>query len=180
MPIDPGRSDDGDGRGWGREGHSSIEEDLIMLPKIIFKLIMVSVTLAVVCWIGWSVSAPQTFDPLPPAELQESGRHAREPMAPSVVQSKPSAPKERPRAHDGSGRPALDLNRASAQDFERLPGIGPVLAGRIIQYRAAQGMFHDIEQLRQVKGIGPKKFERIRMHVAVAPAAVPKAARKTA
>lgn len=154
-----------------------------MPSKVFVKLTMVSVALAVVCWIGWSVPAPQTSDPLQPAELQEPGRHALEPRAPSLVQSKPSAPLERPREHDVSRRPAsgaLDLNRASARDFERLPGIGPVLAGRIIQYRASQGMFHDIEQLREVKGIGPKKFEQIRAHVAVAPVAVSKAARKAA
>ena len=154
-----------------------------MLAKTFFKLTMVSAALAVVCWIGWSVPAPQTPDSLQPAELQEPGRNALKPMASSLVQSKPSAPQERPREHDLSRRPAdiaLDLNRASAQDFERLPGIGPVLAGRIIQYRASQGMFHDIEQLREVKGIGPKKFEQIRAHVAVKPAAAPKATRKTA
>ena len=154
-----------------------------MLSRIFFKLTMVSVALAAVCWIGWSVPARQTSDLLQPAELQEPGRQALELMAPSLVQSKPSAPQERPREHDVSRRPigiALDLNRASAQDFERLPGIGPVLAGRIIQYRASQGMFHDIEQLREVKGIGPKKFEQIRPHVAVVPVAVPKAARKAA
>ena len=154
-----------------------------MLSKIFFKLTMVSVALAVVCGIGWSVPAPQTSDPLQPVELQESGRKAPELTAPSLFQSKPSAPQERPGEHDVSRTPAgiaLDLNRASAQDFERLPGIGPVLAGRIIQYRASRGMFHDIEQLREVKGIGPKKFEQIRAHVAVASAAVPKAARKAA
>ena len=154
-----------------------------MLIKIFFKLTMVSVALAVVCWIGWSVAASQTPDPLQPAELQEPGRHALEPMAPSLVQSKPTASQERSREHDVSRRPAdiaLDLNRASAEDFKRLPGIGPVLAGRIIQYRSSQGMFHDIEQLREVKGIGPKKFEQIRAHVAVKPAAAPKPARKTA
>ena len=154
-----------------------------MLSKIFFKLTMVSAALAVVCRIGWSIPAPQTSDPLQAAELQEPGRQALELMAPSLVQSKPRAPQERPREHDVSQRPAgvaLDLNRASAQDLERLPGIGPVLAGRIIQYRASRGMFHDIEQLREVKGIGPKKFEQIRAHVAIAPATVPKAARKAA
>ncbi|HKR79617.1 MAG TPA: helix-hairpin-helix domain-containing protein [Nitrospira sp.] len=154
-----------------------------MLSNVFFKLTMVGVALAVVCWIGWSVPAPNSPDPLEPAEHQEHGRYTLEPTAPPSMKSTPSAPHERPRDHDVLRRAAgiaLDLNRASAQDFERLPGIGPVLAGRIIQYRASQGMFHDIEQLREVKGIGPKKFEQIRAHVAVAPAAIPKAARKTA
>jgi competence protein ComEA len=78
------------------------------------------------------------------------------------------------------GERTLDLNRASRQDFERLPGIGPVLAGRIVEYRAAQGAFDDIEQLRHVKGIGNKKFEQIRPHVAVRRSGVSKPSRKTA
>ena len=154
-----------------------------MLHGIFVKLSMVSVALAVVGWIGWSVPAPQLSEPLQPAELQASVRHPRESAAPSLPQTKPNSSLEERREHDASRRPAgiaLDLNRASAEDFERLPGIGSVLAGRIIEYRASQGTFHDIEQLRQIKGIGPKKFQQIRPHVAVAPARVPKSPRKTA
>ena len=152
-----------------------------MLSGMLVKLSMVAVVLAAVFRIGWSVPAPQISEPLQPAELQESLRHGLESGAPSLPETKPSAPHERRREPDAlRASIALDLNRASAEDFERLPGIGPVLAGRIIEYRDSQGMFHDIEQLRQIKGIGPKKFEQIRPHVAVAPAGVPKAPRKTA
>lgn len=151
-----------------------------MFSGILVKLSMLAVALSAVFRIGWSVPAPQVSRPLQPVEFQESVRDTLEPVAPSLPETKPSAPLERRRDHDASRRPAgiaLDLNRASAEDFERLPGIGPVLAGRIIEYRASQGTFHDIEQLRQVKGIGSKKFEQIRPYVGVAPA---KAAKKTA
>jgi competence protein ComEA len=72
------------------------------------------------------------------------------------------------------------LNRATEQELERLPGIGRVLAARIVEYRVAQGTFSDIEQLRHVKGIGKKKFEQIRAVVTVVPSGVSKPARKTA
>jgi competence protein ComEA len=72
------------------------------------------------------------------------------------------------------------VNRASQQDFERLPGIGSVLARRIVEYRESRGAFQDIEQLRRVKGIGKKTFERIRAFVAVLPAGITRPARKTA
>ena len=63
---------------------------------------------------------------------------------------------------------ALDLNRASAADLEQLPGIGAVLAQRMITYRQSHGGFQTVEELRQVKGIGRKKLDRVRPLVTVA------------
>ena len=63
----------------------------------------------------------------------------------------------------------LDLNRATEQDLDALPGIGPQLAGRIMTYRQSVGAFHSLDELRQVKGIGSKKFERIRPLITVMP-----------
>lgn len=61
----------------------------------------------------------------------------------------------------------LDLNRATPEDLQRLPGIGPTLAQRIVEARERQGRFASPEDLRRVPGIGPKKFEAIRELVAV-------------
>jgi competence protein ComEA len=57
---------------------------------------------------------------------------------------------------------ALDLNSATPADLEALPGIGPALAQRIIDYRRAHGPFKTIDDLEQVSGIGPKKLARIK------------------
>jgi competence ComEA-like helix-hairpin-helix protein len=56
----------------------------------------------------------------------------------------------------------LDINSASMTDLIALPGIGPALAARIIDYRASRGDFAEAEDLIQVKGIGPAKMKRIR------------------
>jgi competence protein ComEA len=57
--------------------------------------------------------------------------------------------------------PLVNINTASAAELDSLPGIGEVLAQRIIEYRESKGNFSSIEQLRNVEGIGPKKFELI-------------------
>lgn len=56
----------------------------------------------------------------------------------------------------------IPINRADAATLESLPGIGPALAGRIIEYRAAHGPFSRIEELTQVPGIGERLLEKIR------------------
>ncbi len=62
--------------------------------------------------------------------------------------------------------PALiDINRATAKEFERLPGIGPQIAGRIVAYREQNGAFKRIEDITKVRGIGPKTLERLRPHL---------------
>ena len=61
------------------------------------------------------------------------------------------------------------MNQATAQELEQLPGIGPVLAGRIVEFRNSRGGFTNVDQLRRVKGIGRKTFERIRAFIAVVP-----------
>ncbi len=53
----------------------------------------------------------------------------------------------------------LNINTARAELLQRLPGIGPVLAEEILVYREEVGGFKDIEELKDVKGIGDKKFE---------------------
>lgn len=59
----------------------------------------------------------------------------------------------------------LELNRASRLQLESVPGIGPVLAQRIIDYRKAQGRFSSLEQLDEVKGIGPKTLASLRKYL---------------
>jgi competence protein ComEA len=56
----------------------------------------------------------------------------------------------------------VNINTASAAELEALPGIGPVLAQRIIDYRQTNGPFRTPEDMKRVKGIGDVTFERLR------------------
>ena len=55
----------------------------------------------------------------------------------------------------------VNINTATAQDFESLPGIGPVMAQRIVDYRDEHGPFKSVEELTKVKGIGESKLEEL-------------------
>jgi competence protein ComEA len=67
----------------------------------------------------------------------------------------------------GAGQGPLDINSASGKLLEQLPGIGPVLAARIVAYRAANGRFGSVEDLLKVSGIGPAKLADVRGLVTV-------------
>ena len=56
----------------------------------------------------------------------------------------------------------VNLNLANQQELESLPGIGPALAKRIVDYRSQQGSFNSVDDLRKVSGIGEKKFEQLK------------------
>jgi competence protein ComEA len=56
----------------------------------------------------------------------------------------------------------VDINTANSEMLQELPGIGPVIAGRIIDYREENGEFTDIEELADVKGIGEKTLDKLR------------------
>jgi competence protein ComEA len=61
----------------------------------------------------------------------------------------------------------VNINSATASDFENLPGIGPVLAQKIVDYREQHGPFRSIQDLMKVIGIGQKKFDSLSAYVTV-------------
>ncbi len=67
-----------------------------------------------------------------------------------------------PRSHS-----RVDLNTATAAELERLPRIGPALAGRIVEHRETYGPFRAIEELDDVSGIGPAILASVRDHVTI-------------
>ena len=56
----------------------------------------------------------------------------------------------------------VNINTATIEELEKLPGIGPVTAQKIIDYRQVNGLFQDIEALMNISGIGLGRFEQIR------------------
>ncbi|MDP6775823.1 MAG: helix-hairpin-helix domain-containing protein [Candidatus Latescibacteria bacterium] len=86
---------------------------------------------------------------VPPATPEEEPKNGSEAVSPA-----PTRPTEDPSP--------IDLNRASEADLQKLPGIGPAIARRIVAYRAEHGPFRRVEDLAAVRGIGPKSVERIR------------------
>ncbi|MFJ2188079.1 helix-hairpin-helix domain-containing protein [Kitasatospora sp. NPDC087861] len=62
----------------------------------------------------------------------------------------------------GTSRPPVSLNRATLEQLDTLPGVGPTLAHRILAYRTSHGSFRTLDQLRQVGGIGARTFAELR------------------
>lgn len=66
-----------------------------------------------------------------------------------------------------TGPVVININTATARELEALPGIGPALAQRIVDYRAANGPFRTTEELIKVKGIGESKMKDLLDHITV-------------
>ena len=77
----------------------------------------------------------------------------------------------------GAALAALNLNTATKDELVALPGIGPAKAQAILDYRSAHGPFKAIEELKDVKGIGAKRFEKLKGELTVAGASTKPASR---
>lgn len=78
-----------------------------------------------------------------------------------------SAQQAAPSAASTPSKPAINLNAATIDQLETLPGIGRKTAERIIEYRTKSGGFKRIEDLMNIKGIGEKSFLKLKPLVAV-------------
>jgi competence protein ComEA len=63
----------------------------------------------------------------------------------------------------------LDVNQASKLSLARIPGVGPSLAGRIVQAREERGRFQSLAELDEVQGVGPKMLSKLSRYVEVVP-----------
>jgi competence ComEA-like helix-hairpin-helix protein len=95
-------------------------------------------------WIGYAV-AQDTLRPVPPVRLY--------PATPGVVRQQAGG--------------LVNINTAGSDLLQTLPGIGPKTAERIIEYRETVGRFRSIEAIQDVKGIGPKRYEKLKPLITV-------------
>lgn len=89
----------------------------------------------------------------------------QEPSA--VTEPTASEPAAAADSDDRESPSVLDLNTATAEQLDTLPGIGPVLAQRIVIYRTDHGGFRTIDELTEVEGIGLKRLEQLRPHLTI-------------
>jgi competence protein ComEA len=79
----------------------------------------------------------------------------------------------KPQSTRRSAQPAvttpININTATSSELEALPGVGPAMAARIVEYRTKNGGFKKVEDLMNVKGIGEKSFLKLKSLVTIAP-----------
>ncbi|MCP9470625.1 MAG: helix-hairpin-helix domain-containing protein [Nitrospira sp.] len=155
-----------------------------MIRSLAIKLGLLTATMGLVWWMAWQApdgSGPEALSPDEPAPVAVEASVA-ESLTPKELKAQAGAtgapaennvrtePRTRNRAaspvRSGSLGP-VDLNRADVSELESLPGIGAVLARRVMEYRASIGRFQTVEDLLAVKGIGRKTLERLRPFVTV-------------
>ncbi len=111
-------------------------------------------------------SAPLVTRTAPPSEPRQAPReltYTPDPGPYSVQPVQASDPGPSPAGPTSTG--LVSLNSATKAELDSLPGVGPVTADKILQYRQEHGGFRSVDELLAVKGIGPKKLEALRSRV---------------
>lgn len=91
-------------------------------------------------------------------KVGSDGRHIRIPSKTLVIPSRISRDKKKENF-------PISISQASVDDLIKIPGIGPVLARRIVDYRSKLGNYTSLDQLKSVKGIHKNKFKKIKAYV---------------
>jgi len=107
---------------------------------------------------GDQVNVPElipTATPAPPTSTTG-------PSTPSPTPVKPVAASDSGNTTSASTGGKVNINTATAAELDRLPRVGPAIAQRIIDYRTAHGPFAQIEDIQNVKGIGPATFNQMK------------------
>ena len=137
-----------------------------------YRKIVIGLVAVILLGIGfWMLKRRQPELFLGEPDLVVDKQQEADKTSPAVESSVPSANAEstmlsEPLPHEPKdGR--IDINTATLEEFESLPGIGPVTAERIIRYRDINGRFDIVEDLTEVSGIGEKTLEKLRDRLVV-------------
>lgn len=128
---------------------------------LVFAIFIVLASFAAVLPVGRAVLTEGTRKPY----FQFSGGH-RDPSACCLHQRGQAVSVEESRKPNETPR-VIDINRASAEDFARLPGVGPAMAKRIVDFRVKHGPFRRVEDLLAIRGIGLKKWKAMRPYLRI-------------
>jgi len=141
-----------------------------VLKSLLMKAAMLAVTAALVLWIGWPIPKEPATDPPPPTSheqtVQSQGTTELASDSEGAALGRTNTEAQRtshavviPTTTDAQ---RLDINRATVEELQALPGIGEVLARRVVERRTARGSFNTVEDLLEVKGIGEKRLNSLR------------------
>ncbi|MFJ6592983.1 helix-hairpin-helix domain-containing protein [Streptomyces violaceusniger] len=108
------------------------------------------------------VGAPAGGPPAPGAAADPAAGAPNAPNGPSASSDPNVANGANAPAGPGAPGGSVSLNSATAEQLDTLPGVGPVLARHIIDYRTQHGGFRSIDELREVNGIGERRFADLR------------------
>lgn len=149
-----------------------------LLPQEFYAvLIFIGIGVAALLYRGGSSIWRSFVDPDDPAKYGARSREtdstfavlARNPQALHFWEPESSVSivttKRSPEKPVAIGLTSIALNKASPSELERLPGVGEVMSKRIIAYRMSRGKFGSLEELMNVSGIGPKKFEKMKPYL---------------
>lgn len=103
------------------------------------------------------------------AKMLKDGMHIDIPVKADVVSGNDLAPskKETNVSEQSFNNGKININTGTQKDLETLPGIGQDRAKKIIEYRESKGSFNDLEELKQIKGIGNAVFEKIKDKITI-------------
>ena len=134
------------------------------MKSLLIKAAILGIGVAVVFWFGWSVPQQNQRSSSTPRPSPAKAAHGVEQIA--------EREKAGQKKLDGNRKTLptlLDINRGTKEEIQALPGIGPVLAERIIQYRESKGRFEKMEDLTAIQGIGDTRLAELRGLIKVTP-----------
>lgn len=133
-----------------QSSHAHAQRDWARSPSAMFAAVVLG--LASLSTLGIAISRDLQREPVPA-------------IVPLVTEPSPSSG-SMSAIHQPTPRPQairrIDVNRADLGELDLLPGIGPALGQRIIDFRTQHGMFESIDDLTKVSGIGPRTLDRLR------------------